>query len=108
MPATPNLIELCAKEEVAEGGVIKVDKDDLSLAVYHVDGEFFVTDNDCTHGPGSLSDGYLEGHEIECDFHGGCYDIRSGAVTAPPCVVPIRTYVVVAHETAVMIEVPDD
>ncbi len=108
MPKTDNLIELCAREAVAEGEVIHVETGDLSLAVYHVKGEFFVTDNNCTHGPGTMSEGYLDGHEIECDFHGGCFDIRSGEVTGPPCIIPIRTYAVVPHDTVVMIEAPDD
>ena len=81
------MIELCAKDDVAEGEAIKVEHDDLELAVYHVDGDFYVTDNACTHGPGELSDGFLEGHVIECDFHQGKFDIRDGKVVAPPCVV---------------------
>lgn len=106
MSQTENLIELCAKDEVGEGEVIKVEKDDLELAVYHVEGEFFVTDNACTHGPGELCEGFLEGHVIECDFHAGQFDIRTGEVVAPPCMVPVRTYKVVPHDTAVVIEAP--
>jgi nitrite reductase/ring-hydroxylating ferredoxin subunit len=68
-------------------------------------GEFYVTDDNCTHGPGSLSEGYLDGHEIECDFHQGCFDIRTGEVTVPPCIVPIKTYKVVVEGGRVTIEV---
>ena len=108
MSETDNLIELCAKDDVDEGGVILVEKGELELAVYRVDGEFYVTDDACTHGPGSLSEGYLEGHVIECDFHNGRFDIRNGDVVAPPCMVKLRTYKVVPHETAVVIETPED
>lgn len=100
-----NRIDLCATDDVAEGRVIRVEADELTLAVYCVEGEFFVTDDNCTHGPGSLSEGYLEGHEIECDFHQGCFDIRTGAVTMPPCIEPIKTYRVVVVDGRVMIEV---
>lgn len=108
MSETDNLIELCAKDDVGEGEVILVETGDLELAVYRVEGEFYVTDDACTHGPGSLSEGYLEGHVIECDFHNGQFDIRNGEVVAPPCMVPIRTYKVVPHDTAVVIEAPED
>jgi nitrite reductase/ring-hydroxylating ferredoxin subunit len=101
-----NLIELCAKADVPDGEVIKVEHGDLELAVYQVEGEFFVTDDHCTHGPGSLSEGYLEGHVIECDFHQGQFDIRDGRVVGPHCIVDIRTYRVVAHDTTVVIEAP--
>jgi nitrite reductase/ring-hydroxylating ferredoxin subunit len=100
-------IELCAKGEVAEGAVTKVEAEGLELAVYRVEDEFYVTDDACTHGPGSLSEGYLEGHVIECDFHNGAFDIRTGEVVAPPCMVPIRTYPVIRHESQVVIEVAD-
>lgn len=101
-----DMIELCSKDEVADGEVVKVEKDGLELAVYHVGGDFYVTDNACTHGPGELSEGFLEGHVIECDFHQGQFDIRDGQVVSPPCVVPIKTYKVVPHDSAVVIEAP--
>ncbi|MFT7106148.1 MAG: nitrite reductase/ring-hydroxylating ferredoxin subunit, partial [Yoonia sp.] len=92
MTEVSNQIEICAKDDVPDGEVIRVDKDDLELAVYQVEGAFYVTDNMCTHGPGELSEGFLEGHIIECDFHQGKFDIRNGEVAAPPCLVAIRTY----------------
>ncbi len=106
MTGNTTLIELCAKDEVDEGAVIKVEKDGLVLAVYRVEGQFYVTDDHCTHGPGSLSEGYLEGHVIECDFHQGCFDIRDGSIVSPPCMVPVKTYRVIPHDTAVVIEAP--
>lgn len=108
MAETTNLIELCKKDDVPVGEVIRVEHDDLELAVYNVDGDFYVTDNACTHGPGELSEGYLEGHVIECDFHQGKFDVRNGEVVAPPCMVPVKTYKVVPHDEAVMIETPED
>lgn len=100
-----NHIDLCATDEVEEGGVIRVEAGELTVAVYRVENNFYVTDDHCTHGPGSLSEGYLDGYEIECDFHQGCFDIRTGEVTAPPCIVPIKTYPVVVENGRVMIAV---
>ncbi|WP_212524354.1 non-heme iron oxygenase ferredoxin subunit [Actibacterium sp. MT2.3-13A] len=97
-------LTLCAKGDVAEGTAIKVEAGDLELAVYHVEGEFYVTDDVCTHGPGSLSEGYLDGHEIECDFHNGRFDIRDGKVTAPPCIMELKTYRVIPDDTMVVID----
>jgi nitrite reductase/ring-hydroxylating ferredoxin subunit len=100
-------IKLCAIGDVEPGGTLKVERGDLVLAVYNVDGAFYVTDDACTHGPGSLSEGYLDGHVIECDFHNGAFDVRTGEVVAPPCMVPVRTYPVVIEGDVVMIEVAD-
>lgn len=100
-----NRVDLCATDDVDEGGVIRVEAGDLTVAVYRVEGNFFVTDDNCTHGPGSLSEGFLDGYEIECDFHQGCFDIRTGEVTQPPCIVPIKTYPVIVEDGRILIEV---
>ena len=94
---------LCEKSEIGEGEILQVEKNDLLLAVYKVDDEFFVTDDNCTHGPGILSEGYLDGHVIECDFHNGAFDIRNGEVVAPPCMVPLKTYEIIPDDTLVLI-----
>ena len=85
-------IVLCQKNEVAPGCALRVEKGELTLAVFNLAGEFFVTDDACTHGPGSLSEGSIEGDVVECDFHNGAFNIRTGAVVTPPCMIPIKTY----------------
>ena len=97
-------IDLCGVDDVQEGGALKVEAGGLSVAVFRVEGEYFVTDDACTHGPGSLSEGFLDGYEIECDFHQGCFDIRTGEVTAPPCIVPVKTYPVTVENGRVLID----
>jgi len=98
-------IRLCSTDDVDLDSAIRVEENGLVLAVFNINGTFYVTDDLCTHGPGSLAEGYLEGHEIECDFHNGRFDVRTGEVTAPPCMVPIKTYKVSLENNAVMIEV---
>jgi biphenyl 2,3-dioxygenase ferredoxin subunit len=51
-----------------------------------------------------LSEGYVDGEEIECDFHNGRYHIPTGAVTAPPCMVPVHSYNVHVVDGDVCIE----
>lgn len=85
-------LSLCKSSEVAPGQVIKVEKDGMTLAVFNIDGEFFVTDDACTHGPGSLSEGEISGEIVECDFHNGAFNIRTGEVVTPPCMIPLKTY----------------
>ena len=101
----PSRIELCKVEEVPAGEVRKVDAAGLSLAVYNLDGAFYVTDDACTHGPGSLSEGFVDGDVIECNFHQGRFNIRTGEVVTPPCMVPVKTYAATAENGRVYIEV---
>jgi nitrite reductase/ring-hydroxylating ferredoxin subunit len=97
------LIELCAVEDVDVGTALKVEVDDLVLAVFNLDGEFHVTDDTCTHGPGSLSEGCIEGSNVICDFHDGAFDIRTGEPTVPPCMIPLKTYTTVIESGKVCI-----
>jgi biphenyl 2,3-dioxygenase ferredoxin subunit len=85
-------LSLCKAAEVAEGKAIKDEKDGLTLAVFNLNGEYFVTDDACTHGPGSLSEGPIDGEVVECDFHNGAFNIRTGAVVTAPCMIPLKTY----------------
>ena len=98
-------IMLCSTADVAVGGAVKIEKDDLILAVFNVHGEFYVTDDTCTHGPGSLSEGYITDDVVECDFHNGAFNIKSGEVVAPPCIVPLKTYPTIVEDGNVFIEV---
>jgi nitrite reductase/ring-hydroxylating ferredoxin subunit len=100
----PNRIDLCSAADVAPGSALKVETGGLTLAVFNVDEAFYVTDDLCTHGPGSLSEGYIEGDVVECNFHNGQFNIKTGAVVAPPCMVPIKTYKTVVENGRVLIE----
>ena len=99
-----NLIELCASAEVENNSATKIEKEGMSLAVFNLEGEIYVTDDLCTHGPGSLSEGYIDGDVIECDFHNGAFNIRTGEVVTPPCMIPLRTYAVQVRDGRVFID----
>jgi nitrite reductase/ring-hydroxylating ferredoxin subunit len=98
-------LELCSTGDVAPGAALKVEIEGLTLAVFNVGGEFYVTDDACTHGPGSLSEGYIEDDVVECNFHNGQFNIRSGEVVSPPCMVPVRSYPAIVADGKVTIEV---
>lgn len=102
--SVPTRIDLCGTAEVAPGNALKVETAGLALAVFNLDGEFHVIDDNCTHGPGSLSEGFIEGDVIECPFHNGQFNIKTGAVVSPPCMVPIKTYKTVVENGRVLIE----
>jgi nitrite reductase/ring-hydroxylating ferredoxin subunit len=97
-------IDLCSTGDVAPGNALKVETGDLTLAVFNVDGEFYVTDDLCTHGPGSLSEGYIEDEIVECNFHNGQFNIKTGEVVSPPCMIPIKTYKTLVENGRVVIE----
>jgi nitrite reductase/ring-hydroxylating ferredoxin subunit len=102
--SVPTRMDLCGTADVAPGSAMKVETAGLVLAVFNLDGEFHVIDDNCTHGPGSLSEGFIEGDVIECPFHNGQFNIKTGAVVSPPCMVPIKTYKTLVENGRVLIE----
>jgi nitrite reductase/ring-hydroxylating ferredoxin subunit len=97
-------IEVCRAADVAVGTPLRVEAEGLVVAVFNLDGEYFVTDDACTHGPGSLGEGYVDGDVVECNFHGGQFNIRTGEVVAPPCMEPVKTYRTRVENGMVVIE----
>jgi nitrite reductase/ring-hydroxylating ferredoxin subunit len=60
----------------------------------------------CTHGDANLADAEVKGGEIECPFHGGRFDIATGAVTALPCTQPLPTFPVRIVDGTVEVAAP--
>jgi nitrite reductase/ring-hydroxylating ferredoxin subunit len=103
--AVPTRVELCKADQVAAGTALRVEAAGLTVAVFNIEGEFYVTDDNCTHGPGSLSEGYIDGDVIECNFHNGQFNIKTGEVVSPPCMIPVKTYPATVENGAVFIDV---
>ena len=38
------------------------------------------------------TNGTLNGDEIECNFHFGAFNVKTGQPTQPPCFVPLKTF----------------
>jgi nitrite reductase/ring-hydroxylating ferredoxin subunit len=102
-----NLRRLCPADSVPEQGVRQVAISELGqeFAVYRLNGEFFATDDLCTHGMVSLSNGDVENGRIHCPLHGGVFDIRTGAPLELPCRIPLKTYKVTLIDGELFAEV---
>ena len=87
-----SFIAVASLDDFTASDAIAVDVGGKQIAIYLVEGEVFATDNRCTHGDARLCDGFLEGHEIECPFHQGRFDVRSGAATGAPAEVALASY----------------
>lgn len=62
------------------------------LCLINFEGDFYALGDLCTHEEASLSDGEVQGDEIECPLHGGAFEIRTGLPANFPVVVPATTY----------------
>jgi nitrite reductase/ring-hydroxylating ferredoxin subunit len=98
--AVPEILA-CKVDDLLDGQSLKVDGGP-EIAIHRVAGEFFATDDSCTHEEWSLGeDGDLEGHEIVCCLHLAAFDVRTGEATQLPATRPLKTYPVRVAEGAV-------
>lgn len=88
------MLEICPLAALAPGEALRV-ATEPPIAVFHTeDGEVFAIDDTCSHQDASLADGWLEGCEVECPLHASRFNLRTGAVDAPPAKLPVRTHAV--------------
>ncbi len=101
----------CTTTDLAPGSATRADLkaadgSDVIVAIVHAqDGEFYAMNNICSHGEVSLSEGEVDGCELECWAHGGRFDVRTGAVTALPPIDPLPTYPVRIEGDRVLVDV---
>ena len=100
-------VKACNADSVKPGEMMAVESEGLPpIALYNVGGEFFATGNICTHAVAMLTDGYLDGDQIECPMHGGMFSVRTGEATHFPCVEALQTFAVEVRDGEVFVMTP--
>lgn len=92
--------------ELQEGEVVGTQVAGQPVALYCIGGEFFATQNICTHAHACMSDGYLEDGVIECPLHQARFDVRTGAVISGPTRVPLLSYPVKREADQLLVDLP--
>jgi len=104
MGKAESLLTLCNAADVAPGCGLRAEANECVYAVFNVEGKLYVTQDHCTHGPGSLSEGYVIDDEVECPFHQGRFHIPSGKPTGAPVTEPIRVWTATVVDGRVCID----
>lgn len=82
----------------AEGETLRVNAGGVVLVITCFEGRYHAFQEFCTHRYGPLSEGTLRGGEVECPWHGSCFDIRTGKVTRGPAKENLRVFEVQLRE----------
>jgi len=91
--------------DIPPGQMLFLEVEDEEIVLCNVNGEFWAVANVCSHDGGTLSEGLLLGHQIECPRHGARFDVRTGEVKALPAVVPIPAYDVKVEGDDILVDV---
>ena len=95
----------CALADVAPGSAIAVDVDGVGVAVVRNGDDVYAIYDECSHAAIPLSEGDVEGCEIECWLHGSRFDLRTGKPSGPPATEPVPTYPVRVEGDDVLVDV---
>ncbi len=90
---TRRFVPVAGEADVAPGAVMVVGAEGRSFCLARTEGgDWGAIDNVCTHDGGTLGEGTIEDHCVECPRHGARFDIFTGLVKALPAVFPVNAY----------------
>ncbi|HEY3368360.1 MAG TPA: bifunctional 3-phenylpropionate/cinnamic acid dioxygenase ferredoxin subunit [Symbiobacteriaceae bacterium] len=99
-------VKVAEISDIPEGTAKRVLVKRHPIALYHIAGKFYATDDTCSHAEASLAEGTLQdGCKVACPLHGAQFDVRTGAALTMPAVTPVETYRVSVEGTAIFVEV---
>ena len=100
-------VKVATIDELTSGERKLIDFEEVTVAIFNINGKFYCIEDVCTHDGGPVAEGNLDGHKIECPRHGALFDVRDGSVLSMPAVVPVPTYQVKIEGDDIFIESPD-
>jgi nitrite reductase (NADH) small subunit/3-phenylpropionate/trans-cinnamate dioxygenase ferredoxin subunit len=74
----PDFFTVASAEEIPPGTGRTVEVQGVWIALFNVEGSFYAIDNTCPHAGGPLGEGHLEGHVVECPWHGWRFNVQTG------------------------------
>ena len=101
----PKFVKVARTSEIADQSATCVEVEGKKIALFNLGGEFYAIDDTCTHRGGPLSEGSVDGDQVECPWHGACFDIKSGEVSGPPAFEGVARYPVRLIGDVIEIEV---
>ena len=87
-----DMTRVAALSDIPEGGTLAVEVDGVEVALVRTSEEVFAIHDECSHASIALSEGEVEGCEIECWLHGSMFDLRTGKPTNLPATEPVPIY----------------
>ncbi len=100
-----SLVRACAVGEVPDGTALAVEVEGVTVAVVRDGDDWYAVYDECSHAAIPLSEGEVEGSEIECWLHGSRFDLRTGKPVNLPATEPVAIYPVQVQGDDVLVDV---
>jgi nitrite reductase (NADH) small subunit len=98
-------VRIAAVGDVPVGECRVVEAQGKELALFNVDGNYYVMDNMCVHRGGPLGEGDLDGRFVSCPWHAWRWDVTTGANANNPA-VKMACFPVTVAQGAIFVDLP--
>jgi 3-phenylpropionate/trans-cinnamate dioxygenase ferredoxin component len=96
---------VASTDDLEPGCLMRVEVGGTAVCLARLDDKTFrAIADECTHEQISLSDGEVDGIDVECPLHGSRFDLETGAVSGLPATLPITVYRVSVRDADVFVE----
>jgi len=87
-------VRLCALADLKDDVPTGFEIDDMPVVLVRQGNQVYALADVCSHAEIALSEGEVTRKGLECWLHGSCFDLATGAPSAPPASEPVDTYAV--------------
>ena len=102
-----DLVRVASVDEIPINSSKLVEIDNIRIALFNLNGEYYAIEDVCTHDGGPLVEGEIvNGHEVRCPRHGARFDILTGAALSMPAFEATIAYDVYIQGEDLLIESP--
>ena len=107
--ADAGFVKVAQVSEISPGEMITVDfPSGDAVLIANVEGVIHACDDICSHAYASLSEGDINGAEVECPLHGALFNITTGEALTPPAEAPIKVYQVQVDGDDILVAPPQE
>lgn len=100
-----SFLRACAVTDVPDDAALAVVIEGTTVAIARDGDDWYAIYDECSHAAVPLSEGEVDGHEVECWLHGSRFDLRTGKPTNLPATEPVAIYPVRVDGADVLVDV---
>ena len=106
--ADSGFVKAAQVSEIRPGEMMMVNVGSDQVLIANINGNIHACEDVCSHAYASLSEGDLNGEEVECPLHGGIFSLITGEALTPPADDPIKLYQVQVDGDDILIAPPQE
>ena len=90
--ADAGFVKVAQLDDLSPGQMMMVEVGDDRILLANVEGNVHAIEDICSHAYASLSEGDLNGDEVECPLHGSAFNLITGEAMTPPADESVKVY----------------